>query len=169
MCECPPSAPVMCPDAVWISIKTRVHSVCLADFAIGLFYFFFLMIRRPPRSTLFPYTTLFRSPVIVYVYGGTSAPQVINAWQRDVLWNQLLVDSGYVVVKVNNRSATAISKKLENTALKHLGEAETPDLVAAVRWLKKQNWVDAGRVGVWGWSYGGWMTLNLMTRSQEFK
>ena len=108
-------------------------------------------------------------PVIVYVYGGTSAPQVINAWQRDVLWNQLLVDSGYVVVKVDNRSATAISKKLENTALKHLGEAETPDLVAAVRWLKKQNWVDAGRVGVWGWSYGGWMTLNLMTRSQEFK
>jgi dipeptidyl-peptidase-4 len=110
-----------------------------------------------------------RFPVIMFVYGGPAAPQVSDSWQRDTLWNQMLVDAGYVVVKVDNRSATAISKKLENTVLKHLGEAETPDLVAAARWLKKQTWVDAERVGVWGWSYGGWMTLNLMTRSQEFK
>ena len=108
-------------------------------------------------------------PVVIFIYGGASAPQVINAWQADTLWNQLLLDAGYVVVKVDNRSATGISKKLENTVLKHLGEAETPDLVAATRWLKKQSWVDPARVGVWGWSYGGYMTLNLMTRSQEFK
>jgi dipeptidyl-peptidase-4 len=108
-------------------------------------------------------------PVVMFVYGGTSAPQVTNAWQGDILWNQMLVNAGYVVVKVDNRSATGISKTLENTALKHLGEAETPDLVAAARWLKKQSWVDPARVGVWGWSYGGFMTLNLMTRSQEFK
>ena len=81
----------------------------------------------------------------------------------------MLLEAGYVVVKVDNRSATGISKKLENTVVKRLGEAETPDLVAAARWLKKQSWVDPARVGVWGWSYGGYMTLNLMTRSQEFK
>ncbi len=108
-------------------------------------------------------------PVVMFIYGGTSSPQVINAWQGDTLWNQLLLDAGYVVVKVDNRSATGISKELENTVLKHLGEAETPDLVAAARWLKKQSWVDPSRVGVWGWSYGGYMTLNLMTRSEEFK
>ena len=108
-------------------------------------------------------------PVIMFVYGGASAPQVINAAQGDTLWNQLLLDAGYVVVKVDNRSATGISKTLENTIVKRLGEAETPDLVAAARWLKKQSWVDPSRVGVWGWSYGGFMTLNLMTRSQEFK
>jgi dipeptidyl-peptidase-4 len=108
-------------------------------------------------------------PVIMYVYGGPAAPQVADAWQRDTLWYQLLLDAGYVVVKVDNRSATAISKGLENTVLKHLGEAETPDLVAAARWLKKQTWVDPARVGVWGWSYGGWITLNLLTRSREFK
>ena len=85
------------------------------------------------------------------------------------MWNQLLLDAGYVVVKVDNRSATGINKELENTTVKRLGEAETPDLVAAARWLKKQSWVDPARVGVWGWSYGGFMTLNLMTRSQEFK
>ena len=108
-------------------------------------------------------------PVVMSIYGGASAPQVINAWQGDLLWNQMLLDAGFVVVKVDNRSATGISKELENTVLKHLGEAETPDLVAAARWLKKQSWVDPARVGVWGWSYGGYMTLNLMTRSEEFK
>lgn len=110
-----------------------------------------------------------RFPVIMFIYGGAAAPVVTNGWQGDTLWNQLLLDAGYVVVKVDNRSATGISKELENTILKRLGEAETPDLVAAARWLKKQSWVDPERVGVWGWSYGGYMTLNLMTRSQEFK
>ena len=108
-------------------------------------------------------------PVIVYAYGGPSAPQVANAFQGDTLWYQLLLDVGYVVVKVDNRSATGASKRLENLVVKHLGEAETPDLVSAARWLKKQQWVDPERLGVWGWSYGGWMTLNLMTRSKEFK
>ena len=108
-------------------------------------------------------------PVVMFIYGGPAAPQVTNSWQGDILWNQLLLDAGYVVVKVDNRSATGSSKELENTIVKRMGEAETPDLVAATRWLKKQSWVDPARVGVWGWSYGGYMTLNLMTRSQEFK
>lgn len=108
-------------------------------------------------------------PVILYVYGGPAAPQVSNAWQQNVLWDQLLLEAGYAVVLVDNRSATAISKPLENSILKHNDEAEAPDLVAAVRWLKRQPWVDGGRVGVWGWSYGGTMTLSLMTRSEEFK
>ncbi len=110
-----------------------------------------------------------RYPVIMHIYGGASAPQVANAYQGDVVWNQLLLDEGYLVVKVDNRSATGINKQLENSVVKRLGEAETPDLLAATRWLKKQTWVDPARVGVWGGSYGGWMTLNLMTRSKEFK
>ena len=110
-----------------------------------------------------------RYPVIVFIYGGPSAPQVANAWQGDLLWNQMLLNAGYVVVKVDNRSATGISKTLENLVVKRLGDPETIDLVAATRWLKKQSWVDGERVGVWGWSYGGMMTLNVMTRSSEFK
>ena len=108
-------------------------------------------------------------PVIMYVYGGASAPQVANAFQGDTLWYQLLLNEGYVIVKVDNRSATGISKTLENLIVKKVGEAEAPDLLSATRWLKKQSWVDPERVGVWGWSNGGWMTLNLMTRSKEFK
>jgi dipeptidyl-peptidase-4 len=49
------------------------------------------------------------------------------------------------------------------------GEGEAADLVAGIRWLKAQPWVDGSRVGVWGWSGGGTITLNLMTRSKEFK
>lgn len=110
-----------------------------------------------------------RYPVIMSVYGGASGPQVSNAWQGDILWSQMLLEAGFIVVKVDNRTATGISKQLENLIVDRVGEAETPDLVAAARWLKKQTWVDPGRVGVWGWSNGGWMTLNLMTRSSEFK
>ena len=110
-----------------------------------------------------------RYPVVMLVYGGASAPQVSNAWQGDILWNHMLLDAGYIVVKVDNRTATGISKTLENLIVKRVGDSETIDFVAAAHWLKKQSWVDPNRVGVWGWSNGGWMTLNLMTRSNEFK
>ncbi len=108
-------------------------------------------------------------PVVLYVYGGPNAPTVTNGWQQYTLYNQLLAEAGYVVVQVDNRAATGISKRLENTILQRSGEPESADLVDAVRWLKTQAWVDANRVGVWGWSGGGTMTLNLMTRSTEFK
>jgi dipeptidyl-peptidase 4 len=106
---------------------------------------------------------------VLHVYGGPSAPTVANAWQSQGLYHQLLLTEGYLVVQVDNRSATAISKRLENTILRQSGIPETADLLAAVRWLKRQPWVDGTRVGVWGWSGGGTMTLNLLTRSREFK
>jgi dipeptidyl-peptidase-4 len=110
-----------------------------------------------------------RYPVILHVYGGASSPTVVNAWQRATLYDQLLTREGFVVVKVDNRAATAISKSLENTVIGRIGEPETIDFVDATKWLKAQSWVDPERVGVWGWSHGGWSTLNLMTRSKEFK
>ncbi len=110
-----------------------------------------------------------RYPVILEIYGGASAPSVTNAWQTALLFDQLLAREGYVVIRVDNRAATAISKQLENTVIGKVGEPETEDLVDATKWLKAQSWVDPDRIGVWGWSNGGWMTLNLMIRSKEFK
>ena len=109
-------------------------------------------------------------PVILYHYGGPSAPTVLNIWQGMGLFNQVLLDKGYLVFSVDNRSATAISKTLENTILHQMiGTNELKDLLAGVKWLKSQSFVDPGRVGIWGWSYGGCMTLLALTRSQEFK
>jgi dipeptidyl-peptidase-4 len=111
-----------------------------------------------------------RYPVIIYVYGGPSAPNVVNGWQRDIFYYQLLANAGYLVVYVDNRSAAAISKTYENTCVKQLaGDSELGDLLAGVRWLKQQSYVDSSRIGVWGWSFGGCFTLLAMTHSQEFK
>ena len=110
-----------------------------------------------------------RYPVIIYVYGGPSAPSVSNAWPGTLLVDQLYLAEGFVLLTVDNRAATGISKRLENTVARGAFEPETADLLDAVRWLKRQPWVDGGRVGVWGWSGGGTMTLNLMTRSKEFR
>ena len=109
-------------------------------------------------------------PIILNVYGGPSAPTVTNSWSRSIYFDQILVNSGFLVAKVDNRCATAISKKLENTILyKASGEGELNDLVDAVKWFKNQPWIDPERVGIWGWSGGGSFTLNAMTNSKEFK
>jgi dipeptidyl-peptidase-4 len=109
-------------------------------------------------------------PVIFYVYSGPSAPVVSDSWQRDIFWDNLLVKNGYIVVSCDNRSATGISKTLENTILHQLaGYGELRDLVDAVQWVKRLPYVDSSRVGIWGWSGGGSCTLSAMTRSTEFK
>ena len=109
-------------------------------------------------------------PVIMYHYGGPSAPTVINQWQRYCFFNQILLREGYLVVTVDNRSATARSKKLENLVLNQMiGPIELRDFMDAVRWVKSQPYVDPNRVGMWGWSYGGCYTLMGMTQSKEFK
>ncbi|MFT5052161.1 MAG: dipeptidyl-peptidase-4 [Chlamydiales bacterium] len=111
-----------------------------------------------------------RYPLIMYVYGGPSAPTVANAWDDDLLFDQLLLDAGYLVARCDNRSSTAISKQLESTVkLRSIGDVERDDYVDAARWFKSLPFVDDERVGIWGWSGGGSMTLLMLTRSTEFK
>ncbi len=109
-------------------------------------------------------------PVILHVYGGPAAPTVNNRWSSALYFDQILLRSGFLVMRVDGRSATGISKHLEALVLRELmGEGELNDLVAAVGWLKSQPFVDPDRIGIWGWSGGGTFTLLAMTRSKEFK
>ena len=109
-------------------------------------------------------------PVIVSVYGGPSAPQVQDVFSFSAIWNNVLLNNGYVCMTVDNRAATAISKNLENLLLYHTpGKVELNDLVDAVRWMKKQPGIDPDRFGITGWSGGGTNTELAMTRSTEFK
>lgn len=108
-------------------------------------------------------------PVLVNVYGGPGAPTVQNAWRRSIFSDQILLDNGFIVFRFDNRSATDISKKLTNLVVgKMWAECELNDLVDAVRWLKKQDYVDADRIGIWGASGGGSYTLLGLTSSKEF-
>jgi dipeptidyl-peptidase 4 len=126
---------------------------------------------RMPAQVLKPknFDTSRKYPVILHIYGGPSAPSVTNSWQAVTLFDNVMAADGYVMIAIDNRAATGISKKLENTLVENPSASETADLVEGIRWFKQQPWVDADRVGVYGWSGGGTNTLNLMTRSKEFK
>ena len=108
-------------------------------------------------------------PVLVNVYGGPGAPTVQNAWSRSIFTDQILLDNGFIVFRFDNRSATDISKKLTNLVVgKMWAECELNDMVDAARWLKKQEYIDANRIGLWGASGGGSYTLLGLTSSKEF-
>lgn len=109
-------------------------------------------------------------PAWVHVYGGPHAPQVRNAWSGTRgMWFQYLAQQGIVVLVVDNRIASG--KGVESTwpVYGNFGEQELTDLVEAVDWLGAQDFVDASRIGVDGWSFGGYMTLTALTRSDRFR
>lgn len=109
-------------------------------------------------------------PVLEFTYSGPHAPQVRNGWgAATYLWHQLLAEKGYIIWICDNR--TASGKGLESTwpVYKNFGELELRDLEDGVAWLKSQPYVDGSRIGIWGWSYGGFMTSYALTHSQNFK
>jgi len=109
-------------------------------------------------------------PVMSFTYGGPHAPQVRNTWgSTTYMFHQLLAQKGYIIWVCDNR--TASGKGLESTwpVYKNFGELELRDIEDGLTWLKGQPFVDGSRIGIWGWSYGGFMTSYALTHSQSFK
>ncbi|HJT67898.1 MAG TPA: S9 family peptidase [Pyrinomonadaceae bacterium] len=109
-------------------------------------------------------------PVMSFTYSGPHAPQVHDSWgAMTYMWHQLLAEKGYIIWVCDNR--TASGKGLESTwpVYKNFGELELRDLEDGLAWLKSQPYVDGSRIGLWGWSYGGFMTSYALTHSQSFK
>ena len=109
-------------------------------------------------------------PAWVHVYGGPHAQQVRDGWQGSRgMWFQYLAQQGIVILVVDNRIASG--KGVESTwpVYRNFGEQELIDLVEAVDWLGAKPWVDAERIGLDGWSFGGYMTLFALTRSDRFR
>ncbi len=109
-------------------------------------------------------------PVLEYTYSGPHAPQVRNGWgSATYMWHQMLAEKGYIIWICDNR--TASGKGLESTwpVYKNFGELELRDLEDGIAWLKSQPYVDGSRIGIWGWSYGGFMTSYALTHSQSFQ
>ena len=102
-------------------------------------------------------------PVLMYVYGGPGSQTVMNSWGGTrYLWHQMLAQRGYVVVSVDNRGTGARGSAFKKASYLKLGAVETADQIQAARYLAQQPWVDASRIGIWGWSYGGFMTASAM-------
>lgn len=107
-------------------------------------------------------------PAIVYVYGGPHAQMVENSWLGGApLWDFYMAQKGYVMISIDNRGSSNRGLEFENVIHRQVGENETLDQMEAVKYLKKLNYVDEKRIGVHGWSYGGFMTINLMTSYPE--
>jgi dipeptidyl-peptidase-4 len=100
-----------------------------------------------------------RYPVLMYVYGGPAAPTVSDAWGGTrYLWHQLLARQGVVVVSVDNRGAAWRGRDFRKITQRNLGAIESQDQMDAARWLARQPWVNGGEIGIWGWSYGGYLS-----------
>lgn len=110
-------------------------------------------------------------PVFMYLYGGPGSQQVVNRWGgMDYMWFQLLTQKGYIVVCVDNRGTGARGRDFRTITYGQLGKYETEDQISAARYLGKQSYVDASRIGIFGWSYGGYMSsLCLMKGYDVFK
>jgi dipeptidyl-peptidase-4 len=102
-------------------------------------------------------------PAIIYVYGGPHAQLIENSWlASSQLWLFYLAQKGYVVYTVDNRGSANRGFEFENVIHRNLGDAEMADQIQGVEFLKSLGYVDMDRIGVDGWSYGGFMTTNLM-------
>ncbi|GJG87153.1 hypothetical protein tb265_23340 [Gemmatimonadetes bacterium T265] len=106
-----------------------------------------------------------RHPVLMHVYGGPAAPEVSDAWGGPrAMWHRLLAQQGYVVVVVDNRGAAWRGRAFRKGTQGRLGVQESQDQIDAARWVGRQPWAEASRIGIWGWSYGGYMTALTLAR-----
>jgi len=108
-----------------------------------------------------------RYPVIVYTYGGPHSQTVRRAWSRHNLWHSMMAEKGYIVFSLDNRGSYGRGKAWEEPVLKDLGNYELQDQIIGVDYLKSLPYVDGGRIGIWGWSYGGYMTLMALFKAAD--
>ena len=107
-------------------------------------------------------------PVLMYQYSGPGSQQVSNAWDgRNTIWFNLLAQKGYIVLCVDGRGTGYRGTKYKKATYKNLGKYEIEDQIAAAQWIGSQNFVDAGRIGIFGWSFGGYMASLAMTKGAD--
>ena len=109
-------------------------------------------------------------PVFMYLYGGPGSQQVTNGWKgQNYWWFQMLAQQGYMVVCVDNRGTGARGEEFKKMTYQQLGHYETIDQINAAKYLGSLPYVDEERIGIWGWSYGGYMSsLCLLKGSDVF-
>ncbi len=108
-------------------------------------------------------------PVLMYVYGGPGSQTVLNSWGwYDFIWYQMLAQKGYIIVSVDNRGTGSRGAEFKKCTYLQMGKFETIDQIEAAKYLGTLNYVDKDRIGIWGWSYGGFMSTLCMTKGADY-
>jgi dipeptidyl-peptidase-4 len=103
-------------------------------------------------------------PLFISVYGGPESQDVKDSWDDGLAWQQLLAQRGIIVACVDNRGTDGRGEAFRKSTYMQLGKLETEDQVNAAIYLGSLPWIDENRIGIWGWSYGGYMTLLCVTK-----
>lgn len=108
-------------------------------------------------------------PLLMYVYGGPGSQTVKNGWGwNNYFWYQHLANKyGYIVVSVDNRGTGGRGEEFKKMTYQQLGKYETQDQIAAAKYFASLNYIDEDRVGIWGWSYGGYMSSLCLTKGAD--
>ena len=107
-------------------------------------------------------------PVLMFVYGGPGSQQVTDAWKgANYWWFQMLAQQGYVVACVDNRGTGGRGEAFKKMTYKQLGHYEVIDQIEAARYLGNLPFVDKARIGIFGWSYGGYMSSLCLLKGKE--
>jgi dipeptidyl-peptidase-4 len=104
-----------------------------------------------------------RYPLFMYVYGGPGSQQVLDGWDGSMAWKQMLVQKGYIVACVDNRGTGFRGEEFRKCTYMQLGKYETQDQMEAAGYFGSLPFVDAARIGIFGWSYGGYMSSLCLT------
>jgi len=108
-------------------------------------------------------------PVLMYVYGGPGDQTVMNEWGRfDYVWFEMLAQKGYIVVSIDNRGTGGRGDEFKKCTYGQLGKLETVDQIETAKYLGALPYVDKSRIGIWGWSYGGYMTALCLTKGADY-
>jgi dipeptidyl-peptidase-4 len=104
-------------------------------------------------------------PVFLFTYGGPHSQRVTRTWGN--YFDQYMAQQGFVVFRLDNRGSSRRERAFTDVIYNNLGKNEVEDQVTGIDWLAQQSFVDARRVGVFGWSYGGYMTLRLLAAASD--
>jgi dipeptidyl-peptidase 4 len=134
----------------------------------------FVTVKAPDGATLYArllkpanFNPAQRYPVVVYVYGGPHVQMVKDEWSQSSLLDQLFAQEGFLVWTLDNRGSWGRGHAWESVIFEHMGRHELEDQLAGVNYLKSLPYVDASRIGIRGWSYGGFMTLYALTHAPD--
>ena len=106
-------------------------------------------------------------PVLFTVYGGPGSQSVLNAWRTSSFWNQYLAQKGIIIINLDPRGTAGRGAAFKKATYLQLGKYETEDMKETANYLATLPYIDGSRMGIWGWSYGGFMALSCLTRAAD--